>query len=136
MKKTTNKTQTLYMLAKARLQVLEDREKELEHQYIVDNEITNQDGTVPNYIYCIDSEEVFNKANEAQSTTIEASGLWREILAAKEALKIAEERLIEYGLSIAPDKQRAILEKAVKENYTTRLKIIDLVLRLDASTVK
>lgn len=136
MKKTTNKIQEHYMIAKAHLEALEDREKELEHQYIIENGITNPDGSIPDYIYCIEDKEVFDKANEAQAATIEASGLWQEILAARTTLSIAEEKLIEYGLSIAPAKQREILKKAVKENYTTRLKVIDLVLKLDVSTVK
>ena len=64
MKKTTNKIQKLYMLAKAHLEALEDKEKELERQYILDNGIINPDGSIPNYIYCIEDEEVFSKANE------------------------------------------------------------------------
>jgi len=136
MKKTTNKIQEQYMLAKACLETLEDKENELEHQYIIDKGIINPDGSIPDRIYCIEDEEVFNKANEEQAATAEASGLWQEILAARSNLSAAEAKLIEYGLSIIPAKEHDILKKAVKENYTTRLKVIDMVLKLDVSTVK
>ena len=136
MKKTTNKIQELYMLTKAHLEALEDKQKELERQYILDNGIINPDGSIPNYIYCIEDEEVFNKANEEQAATTEASGLWQEILAARANLTTAEAKLIEYGLSIIPAKDRETLKKAVKENYTTHQKVIDMVLKLDVSTVK
>lgn len=136
MKKTTNKIQEHYMFAKAHLETLEDKENELERQYIIDNGIINPDGSIPEHIYCIEDDETFNKANEEQAVTAEASGLWQEILSAREILSIAESKLIEYGLSIAPAMQRDILKKAVKENYTTRLKVIDMVLKIDVSTVK
>jgi len=136
MKKTTNKIQEQYILAKAHLEILEDKENELERQYIIDNGIINSDGSIPNRIYCIENEEVFNKINEEQAAIADASGLWQEILAARAALSIAEAKLIEYGLSIAPAAQREVLKKAVRENYTTRLKLINMVLRLDVSTVK
>ena len=136
MKKTTNKIQKLYMLAKAHLEALEDKEKELERQYILDNGIINPDGSIPNYIYCIEDEEVFSKANEEQAATAEASGLWQEILTARANLTVAEAKLIEYGLSIIPAKERDILKKAAKENYTTHQKVIDMVLKLDVSTIK
>ena len=47
----------------------------------------------------------------------------------------AEDRLIEYGISIAPAGIRATLTKGAKDNYAARQKLIDLVLRLDISTV-
>lgn len=124
------------MLTKAHLEVLKDKENEMERQYIIDNCIINPDGSIPEHIYCIEDEEVFNKANEEQATLAEASGLWQEILSARAALSVAEAKLIEYGLSIAPNKQREILKNAVKENYTARLKVIDMVMKLDVSTVK
>ena len=43
--------------------------------------------------------------------------------------------MIEYGLSLAPAGIRATLAKGAKDNYTTRQKLIDLVFRLDVSTV-
>lgn len=133
---TTNSAQRAYMLAKAHLQALKDREAEIERAYIIAHSIRNADDTIPERVYCIDNMETFDRAVEATSAEIEGSGLWADILAAEEALKAAEDVMIAYGLSIAPAGIRATLERGVKENYTIRLKVIDAVFHLDVSTVK
>ena len=132
---TTNSAQRAYMLAKAHLQALKDREAEIERAYIIAHSIRNADDTIPERVYCIDNMETFDRAVEATSAEIEGSGLWADILAAEEALKAAEDVMIAYGLSIAPADIRATLERGVKENYTIRLKVIDAVFHLDVSTV-
>lgn len=135
MKLTTNKIQREYMAAKALVETLEDREKEIEQAYISAHSITNPDGSTPERIYCILDESVFDKATEETAAEIAACGLEVEHNAARAALKAAEDRMIEYGLSIAPAGIRSILAKGAKSNYTTRQKLIDLVFRLDVSTV-
>lgn len=133
---TTNSAQRAYMLAKAHLQALKDREAEIERAYIIAHSIRNADDTIPERVYCIDNMETFDRAVEATSAEIEGSGLWADILAAEDSLKAAEDAMIAYGLSIAPAGIRATLERGVKENYTIRLKVIDAVFHLDVSTVK
>ena len=133
---TTNSAQRAYMLAKAHLQALKDREAEIERAYIIAHSIRNADDTIPERVYCIDNMETFDRAVEATSAEIEGSGLWADILAAEESLKAAEDAMIAYGLRIAPAGIRAKLERGVKENYTIRLKVIDAVFHLDVSTVK
>lgn len=132
---TTNSAQRAYMLAKAHLQALKDREAEIEKAYIVANGIHNADGTIPERVYCIDDMETFDQVSKATSAKIEGSGLWADILEAEKALGTAEDAMIAYGLSIAPPSVRAALERGVKENYTIRQKVIGLVFRLDVSTV-
>lgn len=104
--------------------------------YIVAQGIHNGDGTIPERVYCIDDMETFDRASEETSAEIEGSGLWADILAAEKALKAAEDAMIAYGISIAPAGIRATLERGIKENYTIRQKVIDLVFRLDVSTVR
>lgn len=133
---TTNSAQRAYMLAKAHLQALKDREAEIERAYIIAHSIRNADDTIPERVYCIDDAETFDRASEETAAKIEGSGLWADILAAEESLKAAEDAMIAYGLSIAPAGIRATLERGVKENYTIRLKVIDAVFHLDVSTVK
>ena len=133
-----NKQQKAYLQAKAVLETLEQQERELEYKYILDNNITNEDGSIPNQIICIDNDEVFDKANNEIARMTEESGLWKKILDAREILKQAENDLIEYGLSIIPTthaSEKETLTRATKTNYTVRRKIIDLVFRLDTSTV-
>ena len=131
-----NKEQKLYANAKALLETLEEEERRIDHQYVIDHNITNPDGSTPDYVWCMDDEEAFNKANEDLGQIETESGLQDRINVAREALKIAESKLIRYGLSIAPAHEREVLSKAAKENYTIRAKIIDLVFKLDTATVR
>lgn len=133
---TTNSAQRAYMVAKAHLQALKEQEAEIERAYIATQGIHNGDGTIPERVYCIDDAETFERASEETAAEIEGSGLWADILAAEKQLKTAEDAMIAYGLSIAPVGIRATLERGVKENYTIRQKVIDLVFRLDVSTVR
>lgn len=130
-----NFQQTQYTVAKALLETLTAEEARITLEYITEHNIVNGDGSVPNSIYDIDDEDVFEKANYASAAIIEASGLWDEIMIAREQLKKAETDLIAYGLSLIPDKERAVLSKACKTNSTTRQKVLDLAYHLDVSTV-
>lgn len=135
MKKTMNKSQRAYMIAKARVQEIESRQEEIEKKYIADNGIVNPDGSTPEFLWCMDDDAAFDKANEAVAALISAAGLESVLNAARDALKAAEDRLIAYGLSLAPASVRATLERGVKQNATIRQKVIDATYRLDVSTV-
>ena len=135
MKSTTNKIQNAYMMAKARVQEIESMQEEIERKYIADKGIVNPDGSIPEYVWCMDDDAAFDKANEEVSALIAAAGLESEAKAARAALKSAEDRLIAYGLSLAPAGVRATLERGVKQNADTRQKVIDLTFKLDVSTV-
>jgi len=135
MKKATNKYQESYMIAKAYVQEVESRQAVIEKKYIADHGIVNVDGSIPGLLYCMDDDAAFEIANEECSALIVSAGLEDEMNTARAALKSAEDRLIAYGLSIAPAGVRAALEREVSRNYTARLKVLDLVFRLDASTV-
>lgn len=134
MKKTTNRIQENYMKAKALVETIRFSMEELERQYIADNGIVNPDGSVPELIYCMDDEAAFDKANEEFSAVMVSAGFEAKSNAARDALRVAEDRLIEYGLSIAPAKIREVLQRGIKENACTRMKIIDITFKLDVST--
>ncbi len=135
MKKTMNRFQRAYMIAKARVQEIESQQEEIEKKYIADNGIVNPDGSTPEFLWCMDDDAAFDKANEAVAALISAAGLESGLNAARDALKAAEDRLIAYGLSLAPASVRATLERGVKQNATIRQKVIDATYRLDVSTV-
>ena len=128
-----SKPQNIYILAKANLEVLEAQEKEVERNYIAENGIRNLDGATPEYIYCIDDETVFDKANLECSRINESSGLWAEILDARELLKETETIMIKWGLNRVkkdlPLKAYNTLVKGMEE-YTIRRKLIDLSLKV------
>lgn len=136
MKRTTNDIQRRYMAAKALVEALEEQQKEMEQDYIAAHGIVNPDGTIPERIYCIDDESIFDAANEGCSEQIQSCGLEDQYNDARDLLFSAENKMIEYGLSLAPSNVRATLEKGARANYTTRQKIIELVLRLDTATVE
>lgn len=129
-----SKAQEVYLLAKATLETLEAQEKELECKYIIDNGITNPDGSTPERIYCIENEVTFDKANEATAAMAEASGLWTEILEARELLKQAEQNLIDWGLAIVKkDLPRAAYDTLIQGaawQYKVRQELVELTLKL------
>ncbi len=135
MKNTMNKIQRDYMNAKAFVKILEERQKEMERAYISAHSITNPDGSIPTRICCIMDESTFDKANEESSAEMVACGLEAESNAAWAALESAEDKLIAYGIVLAPAAIRGTLARGAKSNYTIRQKLIDLVFRLDTSTV-
>lgn len=136
MKRTMNKIQKSYMTAKARVQEVESQQEAIEKKYIADNGIVNPDGSVPEFLYCMDDDVAFEKANDECAALIAAAGLEAALLSARSDLKAAEDRLISYGLSLAPAGVRATLEGAVQRNAATRAKVLDLAFRLDVSTVR
>ena len=123
------------MVAKANIQEIESRQDAIEKKYIADKGIVIPDGSTPEYVWCIDDEATFEKANSELSALIISAGLEDELNAARAALKTAEDRLIAYGLSLAPAGVRATLERGVKQNATIRQKVLDATFRLDVSTV-
>lgn len=135
MKKTMNQAQRDYMMAKARVEALEDQKEQMEQAYIAAHGIVNPDGSVPGRIFCIMDEAAFEKANEESAAEMTACGLEAEYNNAEAMLRAAEDRLIEYGLSVVLAGVRATLEGGAKGNYAVRQKMIELTLRLDVSTV-
>jgi hypothetical protein len=132
-----NKYQKLYLIAKTNLEVLEEKEKEIDRQYIAEHNIVNPDGSIPRATWAIRDDEIAEKAIDETARMVVKSGLWDQILKARKILKETEDNLIKYGLGIIPyQEERKTLEKAVKENYTARMKAINLILKLDTRTVK
>lgn len=137
MKKTTNKQQKAYMRAKAALETLETMEHEMEEDFVKSLGVTNEDGSIPSRTWMIDNDEIAEKAIEDFGKIVEDFGLWEKLKKAKEDFKIAEEALVQYALSIIPfPKERATLTKAVKTSIKYREEVIEMVLKLDVSTVK
>ena len=65
----------------------------------------------------------------------EAVKLQKDDMAARAALIKAEKALVAWALSIVPAGTRATLAPAAEMDHATRKKIIDLAMRLDASTI-
>lgn len=135
MKKTMNAIQRRYMIAVAAYETLTFEENEIERKYIEKNNITGDDGELVSHIWVLDDEELFDKVNAELANLPESKENNEKQNAAREELKLAENAMIEYGLSIAPAGLRDTLSKGAKSDYNIRKKLIDLVYKLDVSTV-
>ena len=127
-----NKVQREYAVAKAAREAAEEVLSSAEKAYIKEHGIVNDDGSVPEEIWMIKDEEMFDKANEGFEK--EHSELTNAFLAASKALDDAEDALISWGISIAPAGIRETLEKSRKD-YRYRSRLIDLAFRVDPRTV-
>ena len=133
-----NAQQKLYTVAKAYLETLKDEELKIERDYMLQHNIVNKNGNTPYAVYTIDNQVTFDKANREIADIIEDSGLWASIIEAEKSLKEAEEELITFGLSIMPSKnlnEKKALEISIKENFTARLKLLNLIIKLDTITI-
>lgn len=131
-----NKQQKEYAAAKALVMAIEDKIANIEAAYIKEHNIVNADGSIPKGVCCIDDEAVFNAANEEVSDIIDGQGLSKDLVEAKAALRIAEDALIDFGLSIIPPAIRSEkVDRAVRTNYTQRQKFLDMVSKLDVSSI-
>ena len=127
-----NGVQKKYAEAKSLKDAIQHTIDETEEYFVKELGIINGDGTVPSRLFMIDDEEVFDKACEEFEKL--HGDLNDEYNATGDALKDAEDALINWGLSIAPSGVREIL-MAHKTEYRVRGKLIDLAFRLDSRTV-
>lgn len=126
-----NKQQMAYAVAKAKLEALEEVANEREMAFIMENAIENPDGSIPKHLWCMEDEDAFNIANTELSRIMTESGLEAELNAARRLLHKAEDELIAYGLSLAPERVRKTLEESARTDWKTREKILELTFRLD-----
>lgn len=130
-----NKEQIAYAVAKAKLEALEEAVNEQEMAFILENAIENPDGSIPKHLWCMEDEDTFNVANTEFGRIMTESGLEADLNAARRLLHKAEDDLIAYGLSLAPERVRKTLEKSARTDWKTREKILELTFRLDPVTV-
>ena len=125
-----NKEQIAYAVAKAKLEALEEAVNEQEMAFILENAIE-----IPKHLWCMEDEDAFNVANTEFGRIMTESGLEADLNAARRLLHKAEDDLIAYGLSLAPERVRKTLEKSARTDWKTREKILELTFRLDPVTV-
>lgn len=136
-KRKYSKPQQFYMIAKANLKVAEHSHNTAEIAFLKNKGILNPDGTAPKLIYMIEDETEMEAVGAEFDEIPENKHMWEEILAAREALKIAEVKIIDYALNVVPipKKEKDILTESAKTNYTTQQKLIEIVMSLDVSTL-
>jgi len=118
-----NSIQENYIIAKATLEAVKEVQHEKYNAFLLLKGITMDDVDKNNFEALSAEYDVFAKEE------IENTGL------AMENVKMAEEGLIQFGLSIAPVKIRTELENGIEKFYIKRKEFIDLILKLDVSTL-
>ena len=86
-------------------------------------------------LWQVEDDATFDALEAEYQADSEAVELQGAEMAARAALIKAEKALVAWALSIVPAGVRATLAPAAETNRATRKKIIDLAMRLDASTV-
>jgi hypothetical protein len=130
-----NRQQKNYALAKAAFEACKDTIADYERKWIIEQDITNENGSRPTRIYSIENESVFDEMCEKIETEKEYQRLCADEIAAHDALIIAEDALIDYALSIVPASVKDTLNAHRKE-WKVRDKILSAAFRLDTRTVK
>lgn len=86
-------------------------------------------------LWQVEDDAAFDALEGEYRTDPEAVELQSAEMAARVALIKAEKALVAWALSIVPAGVRSTLAPAAETDRATRKKIIDLAMRLDASTV-
>lgn len=131
-----NKVQREYLEAKVQLEMLLEEQCRIEQQYIMEHGIRNKNGSIPRASWEIDDDAIADKAMDECARIEQESGLWAQIVEARKVMRAAEDALVTFGLGFIPDDEdRRALEHAVKQDYSTRKKVIDLTIRIDVATI-
>ena len=126
-----NKEQREYIKAQAELAAAEEQERKLEAEFV------KKRGYDVASIYCIEDESEFDRLNEEFAAEPEEKKVWDRVCKARDKKLEAEEKLIQYALSIIPmKKEREILSKAAKTNWKARQEMLSIVMKLDTKTVR
>lgn len=124
-----------YLKALAVMEAIDACDSELEQDYMRRHGLSNSDGTLPKFLWMLDERQDIEEHIKACCAEVEAIGFYEEKHKAEDALRQAEEALLEWGLRLVPADTRQTLEKACRTRCTTRHQVLDLIMQLDAATV-
>lgn len=96
---------------------------------------TDRRGLPARRLWQVEDDAAFDALEAEYQADPVAAELQSAEMAARAALIKAEKSLVAWALSIVPAGVRATLAHAAETDHATRKKIIDLAMRLDASTV-
>lgn len=132
-----NKQQKAYALARAAYQLAKDEIKRYEQDFIIREKVRNKDGSVPKSVWALDTddEDYFDELCDKLYAEDGFKSLYEAETDAFKNLQAAEERLIDYGLSLPmPENIRKTLSEHRKD-YKVRDRLIDLTFQLNTKTV-
>lgn len=131
-----NNLQKAYSTASKKVETLKALANAKEKEYILNNGIKNPDGTIPDHLWMLDDENLFDQHNEPFCSIPEVKTTHTQLRTAQESLRIAENNLLEAALNIIPNKEtRQTLTNGCKTLLHIREEALKLAMRLDFSTV-
>ena len=95
--------------------------------------VVNEDGTVPSHTWAIDDDSIADQAIDDFGALVEDCGLWAELCKAKEEFQAAEEKLVNYAISLVPCKREREILTTSASNLKYRIKIIETVMKFDST---
>lgn len=132
MEREMNEKQRDYAMAKAKCQALKETMDEMEQEFIREKGVKNPDGSIPRFTWAIADEELSYRLSNELDELPGFRSLWEQKLEADKALKKSEQDLLDYTMSIVPQKVQDLILTAMDSK---RQELIDLAFRLDTSTV-
>lgn len=136
MRRKYNREQKEYIETKKALEALEAleaREKEMEAAFVKNLGVVNEDGTVPSRTWAIDDDSIADQAIDDFGALVEDCGLWAELCKAKEEFQAAEEKLVNYAISLVPCRREREILTTSASNLKYRIKIIETVMKFDST---
>ena len=106
-----------------------------ERAFLESRGATDRRGRPARRLWQVEDDAAFDALEAEYQADPEAVELQGAEMASQVAMIKAEKALVAWALSIVPAGVRATLAPAAETDHTTRKKIIDLAMRLDASTV-
>ena len=106
-----------------------------ERAFLAARGATDRRGRPARCLWQIENDAVFDALEVEYQADPEAVKLQKADMSARAALIKAERDLVAWALSIVPAGVRSTLVPAAEKDHATRKKIIDLAMRLDASTI-
>lgn len=115
-----NEQQRDYAKAKQAKRRVEMKMEAREKSFLKGRGLMDSEGTEADSLYKIEDEALFDMACKEFDLLPGIPELNKEYARAGEALRAAEEALVEYALSIAPPATARTLRESAKNNYTIR----------------
>ena len=137
MKSKLHQIQEAYLYAKANLKAAQEREEAADHAWLVAHDIRNPDGTIPTTSWMLEgSDEEVERVFAEMGKDETLNRLWDDTTTARYMLRNAENDLIDWVLSVPgiPAREKATLRQNL-HRLPIREKLIDLAMKLDASTI-
>ena len=129
MRRKYNREQKEYIETKKALEALEAREKEMEAAFVKSLGVVNEDGTVPSRTWAIDDDSIADQAIDDFGALVEDCGLCK----AKEEFQAAEEKLVNYAISLVPCRREREILTTSASNLKYRIRIIETVMKFDST---